>query len=237
MKNISETFNNIYLPQKALVVYKSHADENGVYVESYDMDENGKPINAHPLSIKETVALAEVLNTCTEVNNDFLISKGLLPEKILHVNSKLGFAIWYTHEQKVNLLFKQDLGIPCGEAFVPSMIWKATKNSLDVYAIKENQRPTEATKLYFAPFFNIHENGNVCMGTVDIEIDKHSHLEDFVKAWEDYFWSSYFSHLIGNYSPVKGNIVQLWKGLIGTDKAFPNDVLIKNSKQLKELLK
>jgi PRTRC genetic system protein B len=236
MKNVAAAFNNIYLPKKALVVYQSLADENGLYVEAYDMDVNGKRINAHPLSVKETIALAEVLNTCTELSNDFLISKGLLPENVLHVNAKLGYAVWHTPEQKVNLLFKKELGIACGEAFIPAMVWKARKDSLYVYAMKESKRPTGATKLYFAPFFNIHGDGNVCMGTVNIEIDKHYCLEDFIKAWEDYFFNSYFSHLIGNYSPTKGNIVQLWKGLVGTDRKFPNEVLIKNGKQIKDLL-
>lgn len=236
MKNISAVFNQIYLPQKALVVYKSLADENGTYVEAYDMDENGKPINAHPLSVKETIGLAEVFNACTEVSNDFLISEGLLPEKVLHVNFKLGFAIWYTPEQKVNLLFKDDLSIPCGEAFVPAMVWKATRDSLHVYATKKSKRPGGTTKLYHAPFFNIHEDGNVCMGNVNVEIDRHCHFEDFMKAWEESFFNSYFSHLIGNYSPIKGNIVQLWKDLMGADKAFPNEVLIRNGKQLKDLL-
>ena len=235
MKNITPAFDQIFIPAKALVVYNSLA-ENRVYVEAYDIDENGKPINAHPLSVKETIGLAEVLNSCSEVNNDFLINQGLLPEKILHVNSKIGFAIWYTSQQKINLLFKEDLAIPSGETSVPAMIWKATKNSLSVYATKETNRPTEATKLYYAPFFNIHENGNVCMGTVNIEIDKSCCLEDFIHAWEDYFFSSYFAHLIGSYSPTKGNIVQLWKGLAGTNKHFPIEVLIKNGQQLTDIL-
>jgi PRTRC genetic system protein B len=237
MKNITSAFNQIYLPSKAIVVYKSLADENGIYVEAYDMNENGNPINAHPLSINETITLAETLNTCTEVNNDFLISEGLLPENVLYVNSKHGFAIWHSPQRKRKLLFKQDLGIASGEAFVPSMIWRASKSSLDVFAVQETKRPNEKTALYYAPFFNIHENGNVCMGNVDVDIDTHSSLEDFIKAWEDYFFNSYFSHLIGNYSPIKGNIVQLWKGLTGTNKAFPNEVLVKNGKQLKDLLK
>lgn len=236
MNNITAAFNNIYLPEKALIVYQSRAEENDVYIEAYDMDENGKPINAHPLSVNEISTMAECLSSCSHVSNDFLISKGLLPENVLYTNTQRGFALWYTPPQQVNLLFKDELSIPCGTAYVPSLVWKATKNSLWIYALKGNAKPKEATALYYAPFFNIHGNGNVCMGNVDIDISRKSSLEDFMTAWEAYFWNSYFSHLIGDVSPVQGNIIQLWQQQVNTNKKFPVEVLKKNRKTLKDLI-
>lgn len=61
-------------------------------------------------------------------------------------------------------------------------------------------------------------------------------MEEFTRAWEDYFFNSYFSHLMGENSPVKGNCVSLWKDLISTGRIFPRAVLKKNNKTLKDLL-
>jgi len=90
--------------------------------------------------------------------------------------------------------------------------------------------------LYFAPFFNIYEDGRVCMGSVNINIKNSASVEEFTRAWEDYFFNSYFSHLLGQNSPITGNCVHLWKDLIQTGKPFPKEVLKKKNKTLKNLL-
>lgn len=86
----------------------------------------------------------------------------------------------------------------------------------------------EQTLLYHAPFFNLYNDGRVCMGTVKVDIKADCHLEDFMQSCEQYFFNSYFSHLIGNASPVKENIIQLWQKLVGSDKPFPLKSLLKN---------
>jgi PRTRC genetic system protein B len=239
MKNISHLLNNIYMPCKAFIIYSSLDEkEDGVYVEAYDMDENGKPINAHPLSISETAGLAEALDCSGHLKREFLKSKGIMPGNVLYINPHHnGFAIWSTPAQTVSLFFKEELGIPCGKAKVPPLIWKATREQLFIYAFKENKKPTEDTPLYYAPFFNIHKDGNVCMGTVDIEIDNKFFLEEFIVAWERYFWNSYFSHLLGNHCPVSSNIVQLWKDQVNSNKKFREDVMIKRNETLKKLFR
>ena len=75
------------------------------------------------------------------------------------------------------------------------------------------------------------------MGTVSIDIKNSTSLEEFMNAWEHYFFNSYFSHLLDRYNPINGNCVNLWKDLMNTDKPFPKDVLKKNNKTLKNLLK
>jgi PRTRC genetic system protein B len=141
-----------------------------------------------------------------------------------------------THLRKPQRFSLKRLGIPSGKAHVPAMVWKATKEQLYVYAIKEKRRPDEQTKLFDAPYFNLHEDGMVCMGTVQVEFEEDCCLEDFIERWEQYFWNSKFSHLIHHYSPVTGNIVQLWQGLIGQDKPFPIELLKKNDLILKDII-
>jgi len=236
--DITEDFGTLYHPKSALVFYESKGLDKDMYVEYFDMGKNGTPINAHPLTEREAGVLAKALMTEKQKQTAFLISGGILPTNILHINPSRdkGAVIWYTKSQKRPLYFIEGLGIPSGQGFVPAMVWQATKNSLRVFALLSNRRPTEKTPLYYAPFFNIYEDSRVCMGSVSIEIKEFACVEEFTEAWEHYFFNSYFSHLMGENSPVKGNCVSLWKDLVATGRTFPNEVLKSNTKTLKNLL-
>lgn len=236
MKNITQSFGKAYAPVKAFVVYKKHKGD-GIYVESYDMDANGFPINAHPLSGKETAGLANALDTSGELRRNFLKPSGLLPKNVVYINPDHdGYAVWHTPKQAVDLFFIERLGIPCGKAEVPPLVWKASKSTLYIYAVENDEDISEATPLCLAPFFNIYPDGRVCMGTVSVTISSDCLLEEFISQWQHYFFSSYFSHLLGGKSPVSGNIVQLWKSLTGSNRKFPIKSLIKSGTTLKQLL-
>ena len=236
--DITASFGTLYHPKSALVFYETKGANTDVYVEHFDMDKNGNPINAHPLTVKEAKVLANALQTEKDKDNAFLKSNGILHTNILYINPNTdkGAVLWYTKAQRRQLYFVSGLDIPNGMAYVPPMIWYANKNSLSVFALASERRPTEKTPLYFTPFFNSYEDGKVCMGSVNINITNSASVEEFTKAWEDYFFNSYFSHLLGSNSPIKGNCVTLWKDLIQTGKPFPKEVLKKNNKTLKNLL-
>ena len=236
--DITASFGTLYHPKSALVFYETKGATTDVYVEHFDMDKNGNLLNAHPLTEREAKVLARALQTEKDKDNAFLKSNGILPTNILYINpnKNKGAVLWYTKAQRRQLYFLSDLYIPNGMAYVPPMIWYANKNSLSVFALASDRRPTEKTPLYFAPFFNSYEDGKVCMGSVNINIKNSASVEEFTKAWEDYFFNSYFSHLLGNNSPINGNCVTLWKDLIQTGKPFPKEVLKKNNKTLKNLL-
>ncbi|PTD13695.1 PRTRC system protein B [Flavobacterium columnare] len=236
VNNIVENFGTLYHPKSALVFYETAGTETDMYVEHFDMDSNGTPINAHPLTVKEANILAKALQTDEEKSTAFLKPKGILPTNILHINpSEKGTVLWYTKTQQRQLYFVNGLGVPNGKAQVPPMLWLASKSSLTVFALTNDRRPTEKTPLHYAPFFNIYKKGNVCMGTVSIDIKNSASVEEFIQAWEHYFFNSYFSHSLCE-NVTRKNIVTLWKDLINTDKPFPKEVLKKNNKTLKNLL-
>ena len=237
VNDITKDFGTLYYPKSALVFYETKGTDTAMYVVHFDMDSNGTPINAHPLTVKEANVLAKALQTDEEKNTAFLKSKGILPTNILHINpnAEKGIVLWYTKAQQRQLYFVDSLGISNGMAQVPPMLWLASKSSLTVFALANDRRPTEKTPLHYAPFFNIYEKGNVCMGTVSIDIKNSASVEEFIQAWEHYFFNSYFSHSLCE-NLTKKNIVNLWKDLIGTDKPFPKEALKKNNKTLKNLL-
>ena len=236
--DIANDFGALYEPKSALVFYESLDNNATMYVEHFDMDRNGNPINAHPLTVNEAKALAKSLHTDEEQDKTFLKSKGILPTNILNIDpSQNGSVLWYTKSQERQMYFVKNLEIPNGKAHVPAMLWFADKENLSVFALTSGKRPTEKTPLYYAPFFNVYEDGAVCMGTVDVNIKNSASVEEFTTAWENYFFNSYFSHLLDNYNPIKGNCVNLWKKLVETNENFPADILKKNNKTLKNLIR
>lgn len=236
-ENITENFGTLYHPKCALVFYKTKGMDAETYVEHFDMDSFGNPVNAHPLTVKEAQALAMALST--EKDTSFLKAKGVLPANILHINpiEDNGTLVWHTKAQKRQLYFAENLGLPSGTANVPPMLWKASRKAVAVFAVGTDRRPKENTPLYHAPFFNVYDDGNVCMGTVSIDIENSASAEEFMTAWETYFFNSYFTHLLGGGNRIAGNCVSLWKSLVGTDEPFPKNILRKNNRTLKSLLR
>jgi PRTRC genetic system protein B len=246
MNDITRIFDRVYVPKKALLIYTCHAQQehsgyNGesceTYVESYDIGLAGKPINAHPLTLKESMALAQLLESGSDMQNGFLRPRDLLSTHVLHVNPHgEGYAVWYTPPKEQSLFFTSNLGIDCGKGYVPALLWKATCTQLQVFALKGKGRPSLSVKLYHAPFFNIDDRGKVCMGTVNVDIDRSTRLEDFMKQWEQYFFNSYFSHGIDGGGGTACNIVQLWQHQVATNERFPESALKPVSLTLKQLL-
>jgi PRTRC genetic system protein B len=247
MTNITEQFNQQYVPFKALLLYSyekpqdynngQNKAETQIYVESYDIGRNGKPINAHPLTLKEMTALSQILQTAQEKQDSYLKSRGLLPANVLYVNQQVnGYAVWHTPPQEVSLFFVENLNIASGKYAVPAMVWKANAEHLQVYALKGKVKPQLTSKLYHAPFLNLYQSGQVCMGTVNVDINQSTCLEDFTSKWQQYFFNSYFSHSISGNSNTRTNTTELWRSLAGNNKAFPQDELLSTGYTLKQLL-
>lgn len=249
MKNITQEFNRRFEPFKALLIYRQesnvesspyHTDDaqTEIYVESYDIGRNGKPINAHPLGEKEMSGLADLLQTAQQAKNGYLLSKGLLPPNVLYVKQQgSGYAVWYTPPQEVNLFFVDGLDIPSGKYPIPAMLWKAGANHLTVYAVRGKAKPHENTKLYHAPYLNIYAHGQVCMGTVQINAGRCTCLEEFMHTWEQYFFNSKFSHSISGNSSTKTNTTELWRSLVGKGEPFPQHELVSSGLTLKNMIR
>lgn len=235
--DITDNFTATYHPTCALVFHKTDSDPVECYVEYYDIDKKGQPRNAHPLSLREAQKLHELLDMQERTRQGFLRPEGLMGQEILHIDpTNEGSVIWYTKAVTRTLYFSPQLGLPSGNACVPPLLWKASREELCLYALGSDKKPLEHNALFHAPFFNLYQNGKVCMGNVDVQIASSASLEEFTAAWEHYFFNSYFSHLLQGHNPVRGNSVSLWKELLASGGAFPKSKLIKTGKNLKSLL-
>lgn len=233
MENTIKNYGQLYHPSAMLVFYEGE-NQKQAYVEHFSFDFYGLPHNAHPLTVQEAAELSKALVT-DDVSSNFLSQK-LLPAEILHLDPIHSKVVWYSKAQIRDLHFSKGLGLTDGPAHVPAMLWIADRKKLNVYALKSNKRPTLDTEIFHAPFFNLYENGNVCMGTVNVDQDNTDTVELFIKKWEQYFFHSNFSHLIAGHNPIKGNCIQLWEKLISRREKFPTELLIKTGFKLNDLL-
>lgn len=235
MNEITEMIGDLYSPKKAIVIYAKSDDS--FYVEGYDFDRLGQPINAHPFSVSESQELADALDCSEELRENYLSENGLFPEKVLSINQrKGGFAIWYTPATKTILFFKAELGVSDGIACIPPLLWKADRESLSVWAIKGDGRPKETTPIFHAPFMNVYNNGSVCLGNVNAEIPNHCSIAKFIELWESYFFNSSFSHTMVDYARKKGKLVDLWKSLLESGEPFPEELLKPMKITIKDIL-
>lgn len=222
-----EANNPLYHPAAALVLFKPEGSDNGMYIEYYDMDDNGCPVNPRPLTVRQAQGLSKALDTSKEFAKAFLKPKGIIPSNVLYINpAENGSVVWYTKPMRRKLYFSDGLGLPSGEVCLPALVWAANRQQLNLYALTGKSKPRLSTPLFHAPFMNLYHNGNACMGNVNVRISKVASLEEFTAAWEGYFFDSYFSHLIGSSSPVKGNLISLYSKLMETGEAFPCEELI-----------
>lgn len=237
MNNITAKLNERYYPEKSIIIYRSNQKRDSHYIESFDFDASGKMINAHPLTENEMVKLGKTLLTVRNRENQCFVPNDVLNTNILYIHpGENGYSIWHTPASHQKLLFTEDLGLPSGNYPIPSLLWKAGINALEIYALKTDERPIIKTPLFHAPYFNIYENGNVCMGTVEIDHDPQEGLEGFIRKWEQYFFKSRFSHLLADRSPVKNNIIQCYQSLYQSKNKFPITELIPHKKTLKDLI-
>lgn len=227
----------LYQPRAALVVFTTGGFATP-YIEYYDMDETGCPVSPHPLTVREAQSLAKALDTRQQAGKAFLRPEGVLPAYVLHIDpSENGSAVWYTKPQTRKLYFTESLGLESGTVALPALVWKANKKELQVFALKGRSKPKAGTPLYHAPFFNLYRNGQVCMGNVNVAIKSAATLEEFITAWQGYFFRSYFSHHIDGHNPVEGNLITLYKELMAEpEKPFPTDTLRPTPLTLKNLL-
>lgn len=227
----------LYQPKAALVVFTASGFA-APYIEYYDMDERGCPVNPHPLTVREAQSLAKALDTREHAGKAFLRPEGVLPDNVLHLDpSENGSLVWYTKPQRQKLYFAESLGLENGMVALPALVWKANKKELQIFALKGTAKPKAETPLYHAPFFNLYQKGYVCMGTVNVAIKSAASLEEFISAWHAYFFESYFSHHINEHNPVGANLFNLYKELMAdTEKTFPTDTLRTTPLTLKNLL-
>jgi PRTRC genetic system protein B len=76
----------------------------------------------------------------------------------------------------------------------PALVFIVRNQSLSVYALAKNQRPTLSTQLCKAPYWNTFDDHRVCTGSMVVP---RSVEPNDTAAWTTAFFASYFTHSSG----------------------------------------
>ena len=210
-----EFLSSTYKPSLALMIYQSGED---YYLESHNINEQGQLLEGKPLKQETIQGMVDVF--FDERKNQIQVG-GYIPDNLLSFDAKPGgqyHMIWYRPAEIRYIHFAAPLRIPSGQVWVPAMIYQVDRKGFSVYAFRSNSRPNLKTKLFRAPFHNVSDNGNVCLGNAKVNRPKVNTYTSLMKYWEDLFWLSEFSHLNGASNPTKSDIGKVWKKLVTSKK-------------------
>jgi len=220
-ENITE-----FKPVQAVIVYKKGYSD--YYLETHEIMHDGDKFiwQEGRAFLKEQ--LKELAISLVNESFEPIEIKGLMPENLLYMKQTFFDInmVWYLPPSKQVLYFSKDLKIKSGEVSLPGLIFSVNDKTLSVVAFKGKTKPTLKTELFKAPFFNIYDSAEVCMGNVRDSRQKKV-LTDEMERWEKRFFNSNFSHFLDEQVvQPKVNLSILFKDLMKTKKPFPESALI-----------
>jgi PRTRC genetic system protein B len=152
-----------------------------------------------------------------------------------------GQLIWWSPPKNRPMFFRATPGRADsfdgkGVCAIPGLVFWTNGKSLQIYAIKGADRPTQSTQLYRAPFYNVWESNEVCTGNATCP-----EREDDIDGWEKMFFGSNFTH---TNIPQKNQLIRglnprdFWKKMLDTpSETFPENRLVRLTIKAGELLK
>ena len=160
----------------------------------------------------------------------------LLPENVLAKSDRM--IAWWTPRRMRRMFFENAEGKAQqlnGKMFPqPALVWRVAQGDLKVRALCDNKRPNAKTTLAVAPFWNLSDDGRVCLGSMR---SPESASVTSIEAWEQGFYESAFTHAnVGRLTRHERGHDGLWAELAGRRRAFPTDALIRLPQTLAEFI-
>jgi PRTRC genetic system protein B len=205
--------------REALLIYR---DNQRSFITRHDVNsqENGAPVlgPAQPLTMSFVATLAESLggSAAAEVLSPNVVAKS---DRMI---------AWWTPRQRRQMFYQNTEGKAealNGHVFPqPPLVWRVASGAVTVRALRENKRPEGNTTMAVAPFWNLSDDGRVCLGSMR---QPGNTSVASIKAWEQGFYESAFTHAnVGRLTRQQGGFEGLWNSLADKRKAFPLDSLI-----------
>ena len=160
----------------------------------------------------------------------------VLPENILAKTDRM--IAWWTPRRVRRMFFENAEGKARqlnGKWFPqPALVWRVAQGDLKIRALCDNKRPNADTTLAVAPFWNLSEDGRVCLGSMR---SPESASAGSIAGWEQGFYESAFTHAnVGRVTRHQGGHDALWAELAGKRRPFPTDALIRLPQTLAEFI-
>jgi len=216
----------------ALLIYQGQQRGFVAWHEARPAADGGAPYlgEAQPLTTEFVRGLAQGLGS--------RIALEILPENVLVRTAEI--LVWWTPAKHRTMFFAPhdpNLKGLNGKRFPhPPLVWKVSGRDLWVRALAENKRPSAATKLMTAPYWNVAgEEGWTCQGSMRSPEDT---AIGAIDLWERAFFQSEFTHASGTTSLTTHpeGFLSLWKGLVDRRRSFPVEYLTPAKQTLLEFV-
>lgn len=220
----NELLNKSLYPATVITVFKGRREyTSDYYLEQRDIRiVNGKPalMAAHALS-EET--MREISRSFIKRQGIEMKHAGIIPEHILHASTADGILIiWYRPAEKKAINFSRQLGIKGSSTVtIPACLYMIKGREMYVYALESNARPTVKTKLFNAPFFNVYEDGRICLGTAPISSTRAETYEEEIERYERGFWLAEQNGGDHGERCKSSSLTKMWNECIKAGGVFP----------------
>jgi PRTRC genetic system protein B len=213
----------------ALLIYRE-SRRSFITLHTVTAQQQGPPLlgPAQPLTTAFIEDLAESLSGGAAAE--------FLPETVLARSDRM--IAWWTPRRVRRMFFENAEGKAQqlnGRVFPqPALVWKVAQGDLKVRALCDNKRPNAKTTLAVAPFWNLSDDGRVCLGTMR---SPENACAASIGDWEQGFYESAFTHSnVGRLTRHKGGHDALWAELAGRRRPFPTETLIRLPQTLAEFI-
>jgi len=215
--------------REALLVY---GDRQRSFVTRHQvvLNKNAPPTleAAQPLTVAFIESLVQSLcgGSTAEVLSEHVLAKG---DRMI---------VWWTPACRRQMFYGNSEGKAAelnGRVFPqPPLVWRVDGGDLKIRALVENKRPGAATKMAVGPFWNLSDDGRVCVGTM-----RHPNTASVksIPEWERGFYESAFTHAnVGRLTRHAEGFEGLWSGL-DKRKLFPVETLIQLPQTLAQFVR
>jgi len=213
----------------ALLIYRE-SRRSFITLHEVTAQKQGPPLlgPAQPLTTAFIEDLAESLSGGATAE--------VFPESVLAKTDRM--IAWWTPRRARRMFFENAEGKAQrlnGKLFPqPPLVWKVAHGELNIRALYENKRPRAQTTLAVAPFWNLSDDGGVCLGSMRCP---ESASVGSIETWERGFYESAFTHAnVGRLTRHGGGHDALWAELEGKRRAFPTDALIRLPQTLAQFI-
>ena len=224
--------------REALLVYSSDRNMGGVPATAFVTKHHVKLSAAGVPSVEPGSPLGEsdIITLIQQLRGS--LPSEFLPENVLMRTQET--IVWWTPATTRPMFYATDRGAELeqlsGKRFPqPALVLRAHSGSLDIRALAESKRPTPDTPMYVAPYWNVSDNGSVCLGST--KAPREASVKSLPR-WEASFFESEFTHANAHTGLTKhpGGFMGLWLSLIGKKK-FPVEHLRDAKETLTKFLK
>ena len=168
--------------------------------------------------------------------------RGALPIEFLPSNVLVrsdDSVMWWTPASMRRMFYVKEMSTEVaqlsGKRFPqPPLVFRARKRLLEVRALLRDERPNQQTALYRAPYWNVNDDGDVCLGTA--RVPPKATVESLPR-WESAFFESEFTHPNASKKLTEhpGGFVGLWRSL-AERRRFPAEFLAAANQTLHQFI-